>query len=149
MIAESAGLRVLLSKDSSCTLRLVKDKLFPFGIAYAVKKDVPWKILFDQEILIMKEEGVISELQKKWFTEICEPQFFVDEKNPLTITRLSGLILVLYMTAVGSLLLLFPEHWYFVYMKGRMFKIFLSFFKQEEKKYDIDKLTSDKEETDV
>lgn len=53
------------------------------------------------------------------------------------------------MTAVGSLLLLFPEHWYFVHMKGRMFKIFLSFFKQEEKKYDIDKLTSDKEETDV
>ena len=149
MIAESEGLRVLLSKDSSCTLRLVKDKLFPFGIAYALKKNVPWKTLFDQEILTMKDEGVISELQKKWFTEICEPQFFVDEKNPLTITRLSGLILVLYMTTAGSLLLLFPEHWYFVHMKGRIFKTFLSFFKRGEKKYDIDRLTSDKEETDV
>ena len=117
ILAEYEGLRYYLSKDKTCKMRVVRDKMFQVGLAFGIKKDLSWKSLINQAILNLQEREITTNLRKKWFPPVCQPKFFVTENTPLTIIKLSGLILLLVLTIVVAFLLLISENWSYKHVR--------------------------------
>lgn len=129
IISDYQYLYYRLSKDQSCQLRLVADSLFRFGLGFATKKNLPWKVLIDQMLLKHRERETFAILQNKWFSNICQPTFFASTKNQLSINRFGGIILILILTAILSFPLLFPEYLYSKYLESKITK----FLRRKEK----------------
>ena len=119
-------------------LRVVKDPMFQSGISFGVRRGLSWKILIDQVILNLHEQEIITELRSKWFSEICQPQFFVTTKTPLTVVWFSGLVFVLVMSVFATLVMLIPENWYFRYFRHVVFRFYFKYV-LHTKRYSISK----------
>ena len=117
ILAEYEGLRYYLSKDKTCEMRVVRDKMFQVGLAFGIKKDLSWKSLINQAMLNLQGRESITNLRKKWFHPVCQPKFFVTENTPFTIIKLSGLIFLLILTIVVAFLLLISENWSYKYVR--------------------------------
>lgn len=138
VIADYIGFTYYLSQDRSCMLRVVKDPMFQSGISFGVRRGLSWKILIDQVILNLHEQEIITELRSKWFSEICQPQFFVTTKTPLTVVWFSGLVFVLVMSIFATLVMLIPENWYFRYFRQVVFRFYFKYVLQT-KRYSVSK----------
>ena len=112
--------------------------MFQSGISFGVRRGFSWKILIDQVILNLHEQEIITELRSKWFSEICQPQFFVTAKTPLTVVWFSGLVFVLVMSIFATLVMLIPENWYFRYFRQVVFRFYFKYVLQT-KRYSVSK----------
>ncbi|XP_066913218.1 glutamate receptor ionotropic, NMDA 3B-like [Clytia hemisphaerica] len=121
--SDFAFLHFYLSKDRSCQLKLVKDKLYSFGLGFPMAKDFPYRELINQGILKFTSKDMIAELQAKWFDNICQPNFFVTSNTQLSIKFFGGLVFILAMTIIGALLFLYPEHLWWKYFHEKVLKL--------------------------
>lgn len=124
----------MLSKDKSCKVRIVPDNLLQSSLGFGLKKDLPILPLFDKAILSYRDKELLVVLQKKWFPDVCEPQFFVTQQKQLTIIEFSGLVFVLIITILFSFLLLIPEILYYKYFQNKLTDWMKSRFRTTRKK---------------
>lgn len=103
----------LSDKYRVCDLKILKDDLFTAQDSFAVSKSFAWTKQVNNAILYYREREIIPKLQKKWISNKCEDDMWVER---LHIYDFGGLIIILCVTVATCFILLIPEHIYDKYL---------------------------------
>ena len=99
------------SKQRDCGLRIVKTETGKSSWAIASKKDWSWNHLISQKMLEYKENGVLSDINRKWTNSACTAVGSSESAlESFAVEYFGGLIIILIGFIVFSFLLLLVEY---------------------------------------
>ncbi|KAL5252227.1 hypothetical protein ACHWQZ_G015122 [Mnemiopsis leidyi] len=84
-----------LTTSDNCNLETIGDVLVDFGYAFAFQIDSPYIEVFNREMLIMQERGMIKDLWHKYVKGHCdEDDDFDAEADSLEVINLLGILIL-------------------------------------------------------
>ena len=99
------------SKQKDCILQIVKTSTRKSTWNVASQHGSAWNIVISTKIPEYKEQGLISDVYKKWMHSSCTTKSGVTVTNyEFTIKHFGGFIVILSVSFITSFVILFLEH---------------------------------------
>eukprot|EP00794_Sanderia_malayensis_P015932 gene15932-17533_t len=117
-IHEYPFLLYFLSKQSECLLKITGQPIGQSGFGLAMQKQSLWRDRFSYEIVRLKEQGVLDDLDKKWLSSGCSDQSGNSfTPQAFSLKYFGGLVLVVSIAFCALLFMLPLEHAFHRYHK--------------------------------
>ena len=102
------------SKQKDCNLQIVTTSSGKSTWNVAFQHSSAWNSVISKKILEYKEQGLISDVYKKWMHSSCTSKSGVTVTNyEFTIKHFGGFIVILSVSFITSFVILLLEHIFF------------------------------------
>ncbi|XP_023329329.1 glutamate receptor ionotropic, NMDA 2B [Eurytemora carolleeae] len=120
-IYDATVLEYLVGQDDECNILTVGSWYAMTGYGLAFPKSSKWIPMFNEYLMIYRENGDLERLQRFWFTGACKPgERKRSSSKPLALAQFMSAFILLGSGACVSVLFLIIEHFYYRYMRRWM-----------------------------